>query len=191
MHSKSDNIKFTSYNDANEVADELFQTLRSRYQGNLETSIRESEFIFDSIQLIYYKCHKVTFRLGGSYIDCPDWIKKKRATINPKNEDDKCFQYAVTIALNYGEIESHPERVSNIKLFIDKYNWKGINYLSKIDDWKTFEKNNPTTSLNILSIKEKGLCPAYISKINSNCEKQIIILMIPSEAKEGWHYLAV
>ena len=37
MYSRSNNIKFTSYNDANEVADELFESLRSRYQGNLET----------------------------------------------------------------------------------------------------------------------------------------------------------
>ena len=40
-------------------------------------------------------------------------------------------------------------------------------------------------------IKEKEICPAYISKITSNCEKQIILLMIPDEEKEGWHYLAI
>ena len=34
-------------------------------------------------------------------------------------------------------------------------------------------------------------CPAYVSKINSNCEKQIVLLMIPNEEKKGWHYLAV
>ena len=58
----------------------------------------------------------------------------------PKNENDKCFQYEITVELNYREIEAHPERVSNIKHFINKYNWKGINYPSKIDDWETFEK---------------------------------------------------
>ena len=72
------------------------------------------------------------------------------------------------------------ERVSNIIPFINKYNWEGINYPSKIDDWKTFEKNNPTIALNILYNKEKEICSAYISKINSNCEKQIILLMIPN-----------
>ena len=51
-----------------------------------------------------YKCYKVNFRCGGSYIDSPDWIKKKKATTNLKNTDDKCFQHAVTIALNYEEI---------------------------------------------------------------------------------------
>ena len=110
---------------------------------------RESYFIFDSVQLLYYKCHKINFTRGGSYILFPDWIKKKKATINPKNTDDKCFQYTVTIALNYREIKWNPERVSNIKPFINKYNWKGINYSTKIDDWKRFEKNNPTIALNI------------------------------------------
>ena len=110
MNSRSNNIKFTSYNDAYEVVDELFESLHSRYQGNLETSLRGSDFIFDSIQLMYYKCYKVHFRRGGSYIDSPDWKKMKNATINQKNEDDKCFLYAVTVVLNYGEIESHPER---------------------------------------------------------------------------------
>ena len=55
MHSRSDNIKFTSYNDAIEVVDELFESLHSRYQGNLETSMRGNDFIFDSVQLMHYK----------------------------------------------------------------------------------------------------------------------------------------
>ena len=92
MHSRSNNIKFKSYTNATKVDDELFESLRSRYQGNLETSMRRIDFIFDSVQLIYYKCHKVNFKRGGSDIDSPYWIKKKKATINPNNTDDKCFQ---------------------------------------------------------------------------------------------------
>ena len=62
----------------------------------------------------------------------------------------------------------------------------------KTDDWKTFEKNNPTIALNILYTKEKEICQAYISKIMWNCKKQIILLMIPNEGKEGQrHYLTV
>ena len=83
MHSRSNNIKFTSYIDANEVVDKLFQSLLSRYQGNLETSMRGSEFMFDSVQLMHYKCHKANFKCGDLYIDFLDWINKKNATINP------------------------------------------------------------------------------------------------------------
>ena len=78
MHSKSNNTKFTFDNDGNEVVDELFESLRSRYQANLETSMEEKELIFDSVQLIYYKWHKVNFIGDGSYIDSQDWIKKKK-----------------------------------------------------------------------------------------------------------------
>ena len=82
------------------------------------------------------------------------------------------------------------QKVLNIKPFINTYNWKGINFLSKIDDCEKFEKNNPTIAHNILYIKEKEICPAYILKINLNCAKQIILLIIPNEEKERWHYLA-
>ena len=54
-----------------------------------------------------------------------------------------------------------------------------------------FEKNNLTIALNISYIKERKICPAYISKITWNCEKQIIVLMIRNEENEGWSYLAV
>ena len=102
---------------------------------------------------MYYQCNKVNFKRGGSYIHSPDWLKK--AIINLKNEDDKCFQYAATAVLNYEEIKWNPERVSNIIPFINKFIWEGINDPSKIDDWKTFEKNNTTIAINIFYIKEK------------------------------------
>ena len=56
----------------NKAVDELFDLSCATYQGNLETSMRRSDFIFDSVQKMYYKCHKLNFRRGGSYIDYPD-----------------------------------------------------------------------------------------------------------------------
>ena len=55
---------------------------------------------------------------------------------------------------------------------------------------KCLRKNNPAIALNILYIKEKEICPAYILKNNSNFEKQIVPLMIMNK-EEGWHYLAL
>ena len=46
------------------------------------------------------QCHRVNVRRSCSYIDSTDWIKKKKATINPKNKDDKSVQYAVTFAID-------------------------------------------------------------------------------------------
>ena len=62
---------------------------------------------------------------------------------------------------------------------------------NKLSIKNRFEKHNLTIALNIWYTKEKEICPAYISKINSNCEKQMFLLMIPNEGKEGWHCLAV
>ena len=99
------------------------------------------------------------------------------------------------VALKYEESNWNPGRVSNIKPFEIKYKWEGINYPSKIDDWKTSEKNNPKTAFNILYIKKKDklyvkiicqkiICPDCISKINSNCEIQIILLIISNKGKK-------
>ena len=128
IHSKSDNIELMSCENANEVVNKLFEALLSRYQSGLEASMTGSDFIFDSAQLMYYECDKINFKRGGLYIGSPDWMKKNKATKNRKNEDHKYFQYAITVALNSGEIESHPERVSNITRFINKYKCNGINY---------------------------------------------------------------
>ena len=125
MHSQSDNIEIMIGNKTDEIIKKLFESFLQRYQEELGSeSMKGSEFIFDSVDLLYYKIHRISLNRGGSYIDSPKLLKKKKATINPKNNDDKCFQYAVTVALNHVQIKSHPEKTSNIKPFIDQYNWK-------------------------------------------------------------------
>ena len=62
--------------------------------------------------LLHYNLRKRSLNRGGSYIDSPKWLKNKNKTINPKNNDDKCFQYVVTVVLNYQNIKSSPERIS-------------------------------------------------------------------------------
>ena len=55
-----------------------------------------SDFIFDYVHLLHYKCHKVNFKQVGSYIDSLDWIKNKKGTIRPVSKKyKKGFQYAV------------------------------------------------------------------------------------------------
>ena len=105
---------------------------------------------------MYNKCHEINLNRGGSYINFPDWIKNKKATINPINKkDNECFQYAVTVTLNYEEIKKDPQRITKIKPFTNKYNWEGINFLSEKNDWKKFEKNNVTIALNVLCMKKE------------------------------------
>ena len=84
--------------------------------------MRGSEFLFDSVDLFYYKLHKISLDRGGSYIDSPKWLKNKKATLNSKNNDNKCFQYAITVALNQKNNKKDPQRITKIKLFFDQYN---------------------------------------------------------------------
>ena len=60
-YSISDNVEFTPYNNANEVVNKLFEALHSKCQGNLETSMRESDLIFDSVQIMYCKLSQSKF----------------------------------------------------------------------------------------------------------------------------------
>ena len=141
--------------------------------------MKGSEFVFHYDHLMYYKCHKINSNCVGSYIDSSDWIKNKKATINPANKkDNKCFKYARTVALNHEEIEKHDERITKIKPFINKYKWEGINFPSEKDDWTKFEKNNVTIDLNVLFVIKEKVCPAYVSKNNSNRKKQVTLLVI-------------
>ena len=65
-----------------------------------------SNFIFESVELIDYNLHKISLKTEKLYIESSEWLKNKGATINPKNKkDDKCFQYALTLALNYNKIK--------------------------------------------------------------------------------------
>ena len=80
--------------------------------------MRGRDFVFDLVTIKHFKSLRVTFKCGGSYIGSPAWLKNWKGTTSPQNGDNKCFQYAATIALNYQGIETHPERVLNIAPFI-------------------------------------------------------------------------
>ena len=68
-----------------------------------------SEFVFDFFHLLYYNCHKVNPNR--------DQIKNKKATKNPiSKKNNKCFQYAVAVALNDEEIKKDPQRIKKISL---------------------------------------------------------------------------
>ena len=75
--------------------------------------MRGREFAYDSVDALYYNFNKISLSRGGSYIDSPKWLKSKTATINPKNKDDKCFLYALTVALNYEQIKRSSKNIKN------------------------------------------------------------------------------
>ena len=170
--------------DNDDIIEQLFESLLQKYEESLQNKMRGSEFEFDGVNFLYYDFNKTSINRGGSYIDSPKWLKDKKSTINPKNSDDKCFQYAVTLALNLDKIKKDPQRVSKIKPFIEKYNWEDIDFPSTSKDWKKFECNNEV-ALNILYVpySTKKINIAYKSKNNLTQKRQIILFMISDGQK--------
>ena len=193
MHTKSDNITIMSGIETEDVINELFNTFRKRYQEGLETKMKGSSFTFERVDLLEYHLHKISLNRGSSNINSPECIKNKGVTINPRNaKDNNYFQYAIIAALNYQNIDHHPERISKLEPFINNYNWKDIEFPSHSKDWRKFECNNKTIALNILYVpyNTKEIRQAYISKHNDERDNQVNLLMI-TDGTSNWHYLAV
>ena len=85
-----------------------------------------------------------------SYIKSPEWIINKRATINPKNEKDKCFPYVITIALHYNKIKKkYLQKTEKIKQ-------ADTDFSSYQRDWEEFKQNNTSIALNVLFVSHKS-----------------------------------
>ena len=80
--------------------------------------MKGTEFIFDQVDGLHYKCNGISLNRGGLYINSHDEIKCKKTIIKPKNSHYKCFQYAITTALNHEWIQKYLQGITKIKPFI-------------------------------------------------------------------------
>ena len=161
MHTRSDNEEFMNGSDTDEIIKGISESFLQKHEVNLQEKMKGSNFEFDGVDFLYYDFNKISISRGGSYIDSPQWLKNKKSTINPKNNDYKCFQYAVTLALNLDKIKKNLQRISKIKPFIEQYNWKDIDFPATSKDWEKFESNNEI-ALNILYVHHN-------TKKNTSC----------------------
>ena len=155
MYARSNNEEFMNGSETEEIIESLYRSLLQNYNDNLQEKMKGSDFVFNGINYFYYDFNGVSICKGGSYIDSPKWLKDKKSTVNQKNNDFKCFQYATTLALNFDKVTNHPERVVKVKSFIDKYNWNDINFPTNRKDCNRFEVNNKNVALNILYVPFK------------------------------------
>ena len=105
------------------------------------------------------------------------WLQcKKEAITIINNNNNKKFQNALDDALNYQTIETHPERISKLKPYINKYNWEGINFPAGSKEWQKFERNNDTIALNVLYVKHNTnkITVVYRLKHINKRKKQVI-----------------
>ena len=87
----SDNVSIMQGKNTNDIIIEIFDSFLYNYQKELKNN-KGSDFVFESVDLLDYKLHRVRLKRGGSYIKSPKWLENKKAVINPKNEnDDECL----------------------------------------------------------------------------------------------------
>ena len=103
---------------------------------------------------------------GSSYLPLPDWLASKKVIINPKNADQECFKWAVIAALQFQNIESHPERISNLNKFSNNYDWSGLVFPVSFRDISKFEFRNQI-SISLLAAEGKEI---YICRKGGNYE---------------------
>ena len=143
MHSKSDNIEIMINDQADEVRKESFDSLKNRYQNNLN---------FQK-QIVLFKNKKATINL----------INKKANFFNLCKSRVKSWRNKKRFA-----------KSNKIKSFINRYNCKGINLPSKIDDLKKIDQNNVTIDLNVCRLKVKKYILLIIENITQIVKNKLL-----------------
>ena len=185
IYTKSEALEVFMGSDTENVIDALFKTLLQRFQlAQGPSNKRGSEFIPDSVELLYYHFQRIDIWRAESYIMSPDWIANKKVTINPKNENDnKSFQWSIISGLNYNKIKGKELE----KLL--KFRRVNTDFSSYQRDWEEFVQENTSIALNILFVShnsEEVKLP-YKSRYNKR-KNQVIFLMINDEANNCYYF---
>ena len=122
--------------------DEIVTEMIAHMKGQIENpALLNSRFVFDEVLYIdvdfHSDFHQLNLTRGSSYLPLPDWLTKKKTIINPRNEDQECFEWAVIAASRWEDIDSHPERISNLARFEADFDWHGIGFLVSVKDIPT------------------------------------------------------
>ena len=132
LYIKSKNIEILPGDDVNDIIKELTNSFYENYEDQLLILRNCNGYVYDNVVVLGIHFHKIEVESSSSYIESPEWIKNKKATINPQNtKDNRCFLYAITIALNHQKIGRDLQRMSKIILFIPKYSWDDIDSCRK------------------------------------------------------------
>ena len=115
-------------------------------------ALLNSRFVFGEVLYLDTNFHRINLTRGSSYLPLSPWSAKKKAIINPQNNDEECFKWAVIAALEFPNIKSHPERISNLTKFSNNYDWSGLEFPVLTKDIGLFEINNDVL-INVLAVE--------------------------------------
>ena len=116
-----------------------------------ELNFPMSGFSYKGVLYMDVNFNKIYINRGGSYVELEKWIKDKKAIINPKNNDNECFKWAVIAAVYNVD---HPERISSFKKYENKFNWSGLTFPMDVDKIELFENRN-NYGVNVLYVDDK------------------------------------
>ena len=180
--------EFFQCSDINKLIKRMLGHIKAQTENS---KFPESGFTLDKIMHLYINFHRLVLTRGSSYTELPEWIKNKKAVINPQNKDEECFKWAITEALHHEDIKHHPERISLLRPYENQYNWKGLEFPVSIKKIDKFEKNNPGIAVNVLFSKKKSqnIYTVRRPEHNVKCKKQVKLLLIEDDGKR--HYIAI
>ena len=186
---KSNPITVLHGSNIREIINEACNTLKQSFE-KISNALNDSDYLFHGIVSLDVDIHEVELIRGGSYIKLPEWIENKHAVLNPKNDDEECFKWAVIQALHHEEIGKDPQRINKLKPFVSRYNWNGIKFPATTNQISKFEKQNPDIAVNVLFLHlGEEVRQYYISEYNG--ERDIIVDLLLIEEWGKKHYCAI
>ena len=154
-----DKAYFHSHNNTNlessDVKKILFKVIRTIINEITIYQHNGSGWYFKEV--VHLEIHTVDFNpmRGSSYISLPDWIMRKKALLNIKNKDNKCFLWCVLRYLH--PKKKNAELLTDLRQYENSLNTKGIKFPMKVKDIKKFEKLNPDLpGINVFSVNENN-----------------------------------
>ena len=127
--SRSDNVTGMPSSNTNEILEQLLISFYKKLNDDLQLSRESSSFGYESVEECNIHFNKIDLRRGASFIDTPEWLKHKKATINPQNKNDVyCFMYTIGIALYHNELGKNPGRISKKLDIYSAFNWHNIDF---------------------------------------------------------------
>ena len=135
--------------------DQMVDGMITNMKFQIENSaLLNSRFVFDEFLYLDINLHQLNLTRGSSYLPLPDWLASKKAIVNPHNHDEECFNWSVIVAENAGMKD--PQRVSNLRKFMDNYDWSGLEFQISIKDIGKFETRN-NISVNVLVVEGRDI----------------------------------
>ena len=150
-----------------------------------------SGWVFMGVIRLILKIDKWDPLKASSYIDLPPELKNKKALINMKNTDNKCFLWSVLRGLNPKDKDAG--RIDeDLKSKENTLNMEGIEYPVSLKDIKRFEKQNPDISISVLGYsKDEKIYPLRRSKHAMKNKRKYNIILLLIKDGDNSHYCLV